>query len=133
MNYTTLFPAYTRDQPKFKALSEAVLTQLQDLQSLVSTINPSFSLSQSQGIHLDAVGASLSIPRPNNLPDEPYRKILQRKLKRNQWNGLNETAFAYVEEGETFCDNANMTVTAATNEAASPEEILPVPIGVKPI
>ena len=124
MNYTTLFPAYTRDQPKFKALSEAILTQLQDLQSLVSTINPSFS---------EAVGASLSIPRPNNLPDEPYRKILQRKLKRNQWNGLNETAFDYVEEGETFCDNANMTVTAMTNEAASPEEILPVPIGVKPI
>ena len=133
MNYKTLFPAYTRDMPKFSALAEAVLTQLQDLQSLVSTINPSFSLSQSQGVHLEAVGASLSIPRPNNLPDEPYRQILQRKLKRNQWNGLNETAFDYVEEGETFCDNADMTVTAATIEAASPEEILSVPIGVKPI
>lgn len=119
--------------PKLSALSEAVLTQAEDLIDLLPELNKAFSFSQSQGVHLDAVGASLSIPRPNNLPDEPYRKILQRKLKRNQWNGLNETAFDYVEEGETFCDNANMTVTAATNEAASSEEILPVPIGVKPI
>lgn len=74
MNYQTLFPAYTRDQPKFKALSEAILTQLQDLQSLVSTINPSFSLSQSQGVHLDAVGASSASPAPITSPTNPTAK-----------------------------------------------------------
>ncbi|MBQ1366000.1 MAG: hypothetical protein IIY60_09320, partial [Clostridia bacterium] len=77
--------------------------------------------------------ASLSIPRQSIWNDETYRSILQRKLRRNQWNGLNDSAFEYVDEGETFTDNCNGTVTAVTVETVPAKEFMPVPIGIRTI
>ena len=133
MDYMTLFPGYTRDKPHFAALAAAVLQQVNDLIALVPELESGFSVAHAVGIQLDALGVSLSIPRKNGWDDETYRSILQRKLRRNQWNGLNDSAFEYVDEGETFIDNCNGTVTAATVEAVPAGEVMPVPMGFKAV
>ena len=126
----TLFPGYTRDKPRFSALASAVLQQVYDLLVFVPEMESGFSVGQAVGVQLDALGDSVSIARGNGWDDETYRRIMLRKLRRNQWNGLNESSFAYVEEGETFCENGDGTVTAATVEPVSADEVLPIPIGV---
>ena len=133
MDYMTLFPGYTRDKPRFAALAAAVLKQVNDLIALVPEMEAGFSVAHAVGAQLDALGVSLSIPRQSDWNDETYRSILLRKLRRNQWNGLNENAFDCVVEGETFTDNCNGTVTAATVEAVPAGEVMPVPMGFKTV
>ena len=133
MDYMTLFPGYTRDKPHFAALAAAVMQQVNDLIALVPELESGFSVAHAVGAQLDALGASLSIPRQSIWSDETYRSILQRKLRRNQWNGLNDSSFGYVDEGETFTDNCNGTVTATTVEAVPAGEVMPVPMGIKTI
>ena len=129
----TLFPGYTRDKPRFAALAAAVLQQVYDLIALVPELESGFSVAHAVGVQLDTLGTSLSIPRQSGWDDETYRSILLRKLRRNQWNGLNDNAFDYVDEGETFSDNCNGTVTATTVESVPANEVLPVPIGFKAV
>ena len=133
MDYMTLFPGYTRDKPRFAALAAAVLQQVYDLIALVQELESGFSVAHAVGAQLDALGVSLSIPRQSDWNDETYRSILLRKLRRNQWNGLNENAFDCVVEGETFTDNCNGTVTATTVEAVPAGEVMPVPMGFKAV
>ena len=131
MDYMTLFPGYTRDKPRFAALAAAVLQQVNDLIALVPEMESGFSVAHAVGEQLDALGVSLSIPRQSGWNDETYRSILLRKLRRNQWNGLNDSAFEYIDAGETFIDNCNGTVTAVTVEAVPAGEVMPVPMGFK--
>ena len=131
MDYMTLFPGYTRDKPHFAALAAAVLQQVNDLIALVPEMESGFSVAHAVGEQLDALGVSLSIPRQSGWNDETYRSILLRKLRRNQWNGLNDSAFEYVDESETFTDNCNGTVTTVTVEAVPAGEVMPVPMGFK--
>ena len=133
MDYMTLFPGYTRDKPRFAALAAAVLQQVNELMALVPALESGFSVAQAVGEQLDALGVSLSIPRQSGWNDETYRSILLRKLRRNQWNGLNDSAFEYIDVGETFIDNCNGTVTAVTAEAVPAGEVMPVPMGVRAI
>ena len=133
MDYMTLFPGYTRDKPHFAALAAAVLQQVNDLIALVPEMESGFSVAHAVGEQLDALGVSLSIPRQSGWNDETYRSILLRKLRRNQWDGLNESAFDDVDEGETFTDNCNGTVTATTVEAVPAKEVMPVPMGFKAV
>ena len=133
MDYMTLFPGYTRDKPRFAALAVAVLQQVYDLIALVPEMESGFSVAHAVGEQLDALGVSLSIPRQSGWNDETYRSILLRKLRRNQWNGLNESAFDCVVEGESFCDNGDGTVTAATAESVPANEVMPVPMGIKSV
>ena len=133
MDYMTLFPGYIRDKPRFAALTAAVLQQVYDLIALVPELESGFSVAHAVGAQLDALGVSLSIPRQSGWNDEIYRSILLRKLRRNKWNGLNSCAFEYVDEGETFTDNCNGTVTATTVEAVPAKEVMPVPMGVRAI
>ena len=133
MDYMTLFPGYTRDKPRFAALAAAVLQQVNDLSALVPEMESGLSVAHAVGAQLDALGVSLSIPRQSGWSDETFRSILLRKLRRNQWNGLNTSAFEYIDEGETFTDNCNGTVTAATVEAVPAGEVMPVPIGFKSV
>ena len=133
MDYMTLFPGYTRDKPRFAALAAAMLQQVNDLISLVPEMESGFSVAHAVGAQLDALGVSLSIPRQSGWNDETYRSILLRKLRRNQWNGLNDSAFEYIDAGETFIDNCNGTVTATTVEAVPANEVMPVPIGYKSV
>ena len=133
MDYMTLLPGYTRDKPRFAALAAAVLQQVNELMALVPELESGFSVGQAVGVQLDALGASVSVSRQNGWDDETYRRILIRKLRRNQWNGLNENAFDCVVEGETFTDNCNGTVTATTVEAVPAGEVMPVPMGIKAV
>ena len=133
MDYMTLFPGYTRDKPRFAALAAAVLQQVNDLIALIPELESGFSVAHAVGAQLDALGVSLSIPRQSGWNDETYRSILLRKLRRNQWDGLNSSAFEYVDEGETFTDNCNGTVTAVTVETVPAKEVMPVPIGIRTI
>ena len=133
MDYMTLFPGYTRDKPRFAALAAAVLQQVYDLIALVPELESGFSVAHALGIQLDVLGASVSIPRQSGWNDETYRSILLRKLRRNQWNGLNDSAFEYIDAGETFIDNCNGTVTATTVEAVPAGEVMPVPMGFKAV
>ena len=133
MDYMTLFPGYTRDKPRFAALAAAVLQQVNDLIALVPELESGFSVAHAVGEQLDALGVSLSIPRQSGWNDETYRSILLRKLRRNQWNGLNDSAFEYIDAGETFNDNCNGTVTATTVEAVPAGEVMPVPMGFKAV
>ena len=133
MDYMTLFPGYIRDKPRFAALAAAVLQQVNELMALVPALESGFSVGQAVGVQLDALGASVSVSRQNGWDDETYRSILLRKLRRNQWDGLNSSAFEYVDEGETFTDNCNGTVTATTVEAVPAKEVMPVPMGFKAV
>ena len=133
MDYMTLFPEYIRDKPRFAALAVAVLQQVYDLIALVPELESGFSVAHAVGAQLDALGVSLAIPRQSGWNDETYRSILMRKLRRNQWNGLNDSAFEYVDEGETFTDNCNGTVTATTVEAVPAKDVMPVPMGFKAV
>ena len=133
MDYMTLFPGYTRDKPRFAALAAAVLQQVNDLIALIPEMESGFSVAHAVGEQLDALGVSLSIPCQSGWSDETFRSILLRKLRRNQWNGLNTSAFEYIDEGETFIDNCNGTVTATTVEAVPAGEVMPVPIGFKSV
>ena len=133
MDYMTLFPGYTRDKPHFAALAAAVMQQVNDLIALVPELESGFSVAHAVGAQLDALGASLSSPRQSGWDDETYRSILLRKLRRNQWNGLNDSAFEYVDEGETFCDNGDGTVSSVTVEAVDAGDVMPVPMGIRAI
>ena len=133
MDYMSLFPGYTRDKPHFAALAAAVLQQVNDLIAMVPELESGFSVAHAVGAQLDALGVSLSIPRQSGWNDDTYRSILLRKLRRNQWNGLNDSAFEYVDEGETFTDNCNGKVTAVTVETVPAKEVMPVPMGIKAV
>ena len=132
-SYLALFPAFSREKPRFSALAEAVLRQAVDLIALVPSLASGFSFTSAEGVQLDALGASVSIPRQEGWDDETYRAVLLKKLKLNTWDGTNETSFSFVEEGETFIDNCNGTVTAGTALPLPANEVLPIPIGVKSI
>ena len=133
--YMVLFPGASREKPRFMALAEAVLRQAVDLMTLIESIQSGFSFASAEGIQLDALGESVSLPRQEGWSDETYRAVLLRKLKRCRWDGTNETVPEFLEEGETLCDNDNGTVSVQP-PAPLPllaGELLPVPLGIKTI
>ena len=130
-DYLSLFPAYTRNKPCFVALAEAVLRQVTDLMALVQQLASGFSFASAEGKQLDELGASGGITRQEGWDDETYRRVLQKKLKLFTWDGTNERAFDFVEEGETFVDNDDGTVTVRTDVPLPAGEVMPVPRGIK--
>ena len=134
MDYLTLFPGSVQEKPKFMALAAAVLRQAADLITLAQSIAPGFSVGSATGVQLDVLGESFGIARQAGWTDETYRTVLLRKLKRNTWDGTNGTAPQYLEAGETLNDNSDGTVSVHAPGLPLPaEELLPVPIGVKPV
>ena len=134
-DYMALFPAYTRDKPRFAALAEAILRQAMDLIALAQSIAPGFSFGSAEGVQLDALGASVGIPRQEGWSDATYRGVLLRKLKRFTWNGMSDTVTDFLEPGETFRDNNNGSISVSSQSALPlpAGELLPVPIGVRVI
>ena len=130
-DYMNLFPAFSREKPRFAALAETVLRQAVDLMALAPQLASGFSFASAVGAQLDDLGASVSIPRQSGWDDETYRKVLLRKLKLNTWDGRNETSFSYLEAGEMYCDNGNGTITVRTPGPLPADGLLPIPIGVK--
>ena len=132
-DYLSLFPAYTRGMPRFIALAEAVLRQATDLMDLVPQLASGFSFAHAEGVQLDALGGSVGIIRQEGRDDESYRRVLLKKLKLYTWDGTNERAFDFVEEGKVFVDNDDGTVTARTDVPLPAGEVLPVPLGIKAV
>ena len=135
MNYMTLFPSFTRNLPRFSALAEAVLSQVNDLIAAVQSMNAAFSVSSAAGAQLDALGASVGVPRPEGMSDADFRQVLTAKLVLFRWNGANDTAQALLSRifpGSTICDNLNGTVTVHPVSALQSEQKLyPLPAGVR--
>ena len=132
-DYLSLFPAYTRDKSRFIALAGAVLRQVMALMDLVPQLASGFSFAHAEGVQLDALGGSVGIIRKEGWDDESYRRVLLKKLKLFTWDGTNERAFDFVEEGEVFVDNDDGTVTARTDVPLPAGEVLPVPLGIKAV
>ena len=133
--WMALFPGYTRNKPRFAALAEALLRQAADLWALIPQLESGFSLSAAQGLQLDALGQSVSLPRQAGWTDETYRQVLQRRLKLFRWDGSLDTVKDFLESGETFSDNVNGSVTVHAS-AAPPvplKEWFPVPPGIRAV
>ena len=130
--WLSLFPSASRARPCFMALAEAILRQAADLAALAQAIVPGFSFATAVGGQLDALGASVSVPRQEGWNDETYRSVLLRKLKRFTWDGTNETVSDYLENGESLTDGGNNSVSVqAAGLPLDAAELLPVLAGVK--
>ncbi len=133
IDYMSLFPAYTRDKPRFAALAQAVLRQAQDLIALIPSLESGFSFAQAVGAQLDSLGASVSISRQEGWNDETYRSVLLKKLRLYTWDGTNEAVSRFLDAGQAQHDNTDGSVTV---QEGSPlplpaNELFPVPMGVR--
>ena len=130
-DYLSLFPACSREKPRFSALAEAVLRQAADLMALVPGLASGFSFASAAGVQLDALGESVSVPRREGWDDEIYRRVLLKKLRLFTWDGMNETSLDFPDEGESLNDRCNGSVIAHTELPVPAGEVLPVPVGIK--
>ena len=128
VNYLNLFPPSSREKPRFMALAAAVLQQAADLQTLIPSMESGFSFASAAGVQLDALGASVSIPRPSGWSDETYRDYLLQKLMTFSWNGLNDTVDTVLPSGTTLTDNCNGSVTVTPSGL-----VVPIPAGVRAV
>ena len=135
MDYMTLFPSTSRDLPRFSALAEAVLSQVNDLIAVVAAFPAAFSVSGATGAQLDDIGASFMLPRPEGLTDVQYREYLTAKLGMFFWDGANDSAQELLTKlfpGSTIADNCNGTVSVHTvSELQADQRLYPVPAGIQ--
>ena len=137
MDYITLFPSASRNMPRFSALAQAILSQVNDLQAVIALLPAAFSVSEAVGSQLDAIGESFAFTRPDGMTDADYRSCLRAKLLLYTWDGTNGTAQALMTRlfpGSTVCDNCNGTVTVHPVSALQSDNYLyPIPAGVRAI
>ncbi len=130
----TMFPAYTRRKPRFCALAQAVLSQVQDLETTIRAIPAAFSPEGARGTQLDALGSASGLHRPEGMADEDYRKYLRAKFALFTWDGTNETAQPLLESvfpGSTLSDNGDGTATVhPVSPLQEQYRLWPVPAGV---
>ncbi len=134
MNYMSLFPSASRELPRFSALAEAVLSQVNDLIAVVAAFPAAFSVSGAAGAQLDDIGASFMMPRPEGLTDVQYREYLTAKLGMFSWDGANDSAQELLTKlfpGLTISDNCNGTVGVhVASELQADQRLYPVPAGI---
>ena len=137
MDYMTLFPSASRNMPKFSALAEAVLSQVDELIAVTAALPAAFSVPEAAGAQLDAIGGSFMLPRPEGLSDADYRQVLRAKLALLAWDGANDSAQELADRlfpGSAYCDNCDGTVTVACTSALQAEHRLyPLPAGVRAV
>ncbi len=138
-NYLDFLSPHNRLKPRFAALAEAVLTQTNDLFSLLDSMITECGLEEAIGLQLDTIGALACIPRPPGASDTDYRLYLRARMAAHQWNGTNETlptilAQAFPGRTAKLVDNQDGTVTATLSGNAPTfplSELFPVPAGVR--
>ena len=134
MEYMMLFPSASRALPRFSALAEAVLSQVNDLLTVIAALPAAFSVSGASGAQLDALGESFMLSRPEGLSDADYRTYLATKLALFTWDGSNDSAQELLSNlfpGSTLCDNCDGTVTVHPVSALqSGQKLFPLPAGV---
>ena len=84
-----MFPAYTREMPRFSALAGAVLRQAADLMALTGTIPAGFSFGAAEGAQLDDLAAASGLTRETGMTDEAFRAFCLAKLSLWTWDGTN--------------------------------------------
>ena len=140
-DYLSLFPAASRQKPRFMALAEAVLRQAADLMPLAGDILSGFSFARAEGIQLDTLAQSIGLNRSDlaagqPVPDEVFRQYVLDKLNLWGWDGTNEGVQAVLDRilpGSRQRDNADGMVTALPAGAlpAAAGALFPVPAGVR--
>ena len=135
MDYMSLFPSASRELPRFSALAEAVLSQVNDLVAVVAAFPAAFSVSGAAGAQLDDIGASFMLPRPAGLTDVQYREYLAAKLAMLEWDGANDSAQEVLNQlfpGSTISDNCDGTVGVhVASELQADQRLYPVPAGIQ--
>ncbi|MEE3403773.1 MAG: hypothetical protein VZR73_06795 [Acutalibacteraceae bacterium] len=138
MNYMDLFSAANREKPKFMALAQAIIGQINDLLAVVPLLDAGYSISYAEGTQLDEIGASFGIARPDGMSDANYRKVLAIKVATFRWNGANDAIanlLNTIAPGSTYIDNCNCSVTihAGSTLPLPAADLFPIPAGVKTI
>ena len=133
-DYMGLLSGAVRELPRFSAFAREILSQAEDLLSLIPSLQSAFSVDTAEGLQLNLLGETLGVPRSAaaDSSDENYRACLKAKLALWRWDGTNETVTEMLDEafpgkGITLQDNGDMTVTV---EHADYESLLPIPAGV---
>ena len=141
-DYHTIFSPSNRDKPRFMALAAAILSQVDDLLSLVtSDYLSAFDLSTAVGAQLDALGVLLDTPRPSaSTIDEDYRFLLRARIAAHHWDGTNGTipamlAAAFPGLNAQMIDNEDGTVSVRYDGSLPfpAEDLFPVPAGIQMI
>ena len=91
MDYMSLFPAWFREKPRFAALAQAILTQVNDLMAVIQSIPAAYSPDFAEGACLDAIGEASGYPRPDGMSDADYRQFLLASFALFSWDGSNVT------------------------------------------
>ena len=138
-NYLDFLSPHNRMKLRFAALAEAVLSQVNDLFSLLGSMISECRLDEAVGVQLDVIGALAGVPRPGGVSDDDYRVYLRARIAARQWDGTNESlagilAIAFPGRTAKMVDNQDGTVTATLSGDApgfSLEELFPVPAGVR--
>lgn len=135
MDYMSLFSSAMREMPKFSALAAAVLQQVTDLQDVLKSIPEAFSLASASGVQLDALGAQMGIPRPQEATDNAYRAYLSAKFSLWGWNGSNgdvARVMGLVAPGSNLHDELDNSVKGYIAEPLPGDaaDVLPVPAGI---
>ena len=137
MEYRILFPSATRNKPRFSALAEAILSQVNDLQAVIVALPEAYAVSSAAGRLLDDIGASFMFPRPEGMSDTDYRSCLLAKLVLYSWDGTNNTAQGILTRmfpGSTICDNCNGTVTVhPVSDLQRDQKLYLLPAGIRVI
>lgn len=140
MGYLDLLSPSNRVKPRFCALTEAVLGQVDDLCVLLERMLASLSPGEAAGPALDAIAALLGTSRPSTaMSDEDFRALLRARIARIHWDGTNGTLAKQLEAafpGRNIIirDNMDGTVTAQTDGqpfALPLSQLFPMPMGIR--
>ena len=137
MDWLSLFPGVSRDKPRFMALAEAVIQQVNDFLPLIAQLQSGFSFAEAEGMQLDQVAEAVGLSRTDvgtNVSDEAFRQYLLAKLALWTWDGTNKTVSEVLHmalPGCTQTDNGNGTVTITGGNGERVAKVAPYPAGVK--
>ena len=137
MDWLSLLPGVSRDKPRFMALVEAVIQQVNDFLPLIAQLQSGFSFAEAEGMQLDQVAEAVGLSRPDigtNVSDEAFRQYLLAKLALWAWDGTNKTVSEVLHmalPGCTQTDNGNGTVTITGGNGERVAKVAPYPAGVK--
>ena len=137
MDWLSLFPGVSRDKPRFMALAEAVIQQVNDFLPLIARLQSGFSFAEAEGMQLDQVAEAVGLSRLDigtNVSDEAFRQYLLAKLALWTWDGTNKTVSEVLHmalPGCTQTDNGNGTVTITGGNGERVAKVAPYPAGAK--
>ena len=141
MDWLSLFPGASRNKPRFMAMADVVLQQVNDLLPLIAQLQSGICFETAEGKQLDQVAEAIGLSRKNtaegpSCSDETFRTYIRTKLALWRWDGTNTGMSGMLEnvlQGNMEKDNGNGTVTVALqgNLPAEVGELFPVPAGVR--